>query len=91
MKYMVLHKTVIWVLVVMLLVVLSVEAGNDYSIAQSLIAAGGSQASGGGYQLTTVLGQSSIGQSQAGGYQLTAGFLVENRDLIFVNEFEVIE
>ncbi len=86
-----LRKPLIWVVVVMLLVVLSVEAGTDYSITHSLIAAGGSQAAGGGYQLTTALGQGSIGKSEAGNYELATGFLVENRDLIFIDEFEANE
>lgn len=88
MRQKILSKPVIWVCVLMLLVVLAVEAGNDYAISHSLIAAGGSQAAGGGYRLTTSLGQVSIGKAVSGGYELTTGFLMENRDLIFGNEFE---
>ncbi len=82
------NKKVSWLFVLMTLFTLVVNAGNQYELRQSQVVTGGGQAQGGSYQLISAVGQKIIGRSSGGVFELDLGFITENRDLIFINEFE---
>ncbi len=78
----------IWVVGLIIITVLSSQAGSNYAMNKSVIAGGGGQSKSNTYTLNGVIGQNTTTQSTSASYQLAAGFVQENRDLIFFNQFD---
>ncbi len=78
-----------WLLIVITVFVsvVSSQAGTNYGLRKSVMAGGG-QTSSESYVINSAIGQSVAKRSASSTYQLNAGFIHENRDLIFFNEFE---
>ncbi|MBL4660423.1 MAG: hypothetical protein JKY19_08705 [Alcanivoracaceae bacterium] len=82
------------VLSLMTIIGLSEESNTNiahvsYEITKHIISSGGGEVSGGGYAVTSSIGQADAGHdTSGGGYEFNGGLLSSNSDLIFKNGYE---
>ncbi len=84
------HKTVNKkIFFALLLLSILGQSFAQYEIRKHSINSGGSQLTGGSYEMRSSIGQADAGEQLSNGnYSLNGGFWHENRDLIFKNGLE---